>query len=89
MEVQGIIVKKYPKALKENKSGEKFSTQIFVIKTDEKFPRELAITASGNILEFLDLYDMDDKIKAGLNIWSWEHNEKWYHNITLRQIQAV
>lgn len=63
-----------------------FTKRLFVVKTDEKFPQELACELIKDKTTMVDGYAEGDNITVSVNLRGREYNGKWYTSLTAWKI---
>jgi hypothetical protein len=87
MEVNGVVLEILDlETGVSKKTGNEWSKQVFVVETNDKFPKKVAITAFGKAMDDLDNVNVGDYVEAFINLESREFNGKWYHNINAWKI---
>ena len=77
MEIKGIIIEILPSQTGEGKNGT-WEKRAFVLQTNDKFPKTVAIDIWDNKIE---TPKVSDNVIANINIESKEFNNKWFTNI--------
>ena len=87
MEIKGKLIKIMPTQQGTSKAGNVWSKADFVIETEGQNPKEVAITAWGDLIAKLP--SVGSNVTAHINIESREYNDNWYTNVNLWKIDVV
>lgn len=88
MEITGKITQFLP--VQEGTSARGgWKKQEFIIQTEEKFPKNVCITAWAEKVDELSRYKVNDTVKLSVNVESREYNGRWYTDIRFWKIESV
>jgi hypothetical protein len=88
MEITGTIKRKLNIQRGTSAKGE-WQKQEFIIETDERYPKNVCITAWADKVDELNAYNIEDKVKLSVNVESREFNERWYTDIRFWKIERL
>jgi hypothetical protein len=80
LEIKGKLIKKLKVVNGESAKG-KWTKQDFIIETFDNFPRNICITAWGNLISELDKIQPDDEVNVFVDVESREFKGNWYTNV--------
>jgi hypothetical protein len=81
--IEGVLSKKGT----ETVVNEKLTKRDFVLRTDEKYKKEVCFSLVNKNTSLVDEFEIGDALKVHYNIDSREYNGKYYHNITAWKIE--
>jgi hypothetical protein len=70
-------------------SGKDWSNQVFVLETEDRYPKLAAFQASGKLLEDVKLLRVGQMATVHFDIVSRKHNESWYTQANAWKIEGV
>lgn len=86
--IKGTLLKVLEVETGETKTGKAWSKRGFVVKTEDKFPKEVCFTLFGEKTTLIDSHQSGNMVEVHFNISSREYNGKYYHNIDAWKIDA-
>ncbi len=86
VELKGKLIQKLPRESGESQKG-KWEKQLFIIETDEQYPRKISIAVWNDKLTMLEHVAEGDILKVFANISSREFNSKWYTDVVAWRIE--
>tara|TARA_R110002096_G_scaffold111202_2_gene242814 strand:- start:1397 stop:1738 length:342 start_codon:yes stop_codon:yes gene_type:complete len=86
--ITGTLIKVLEIERGESKAGKEWSKRGFVVKTEDKFPKEVCFTLFGEKTTLIDSHQSGNLIDVHFNLSSREFNGKYYHNIDAWKIDA-
>ena len=86
MELQGIIINIMPEQSGESKSGKTWKSQDYILQTDGKYPKQIAINVFGDNIEKFNI-GINERITAHVEIESREFNGKWFTTVRAWKIE--
>lgn len=91
MEITGKIIKVLPLQGGTSKAGNEWKKCIFVIETQEQYPKKVAITLFGSdkIDQYNGLIQNNNDVKVSVDIESREYNERWYTDVNAWKIESA
>lgn len=87
--IEGTLTKVLETESGTSQGGKDWSKRLFVIKTDDKYPKDVCFTLFGEKVSLINDYKVGDKINVSFNLSSREFNGKFYHNIDAWKVDAV
>lgn len=88
MEISGKIIKKLDPVTGNSARGE-WKKQEFIIETEDKYPKQVCISAWAEKVDELTKYNINDKVKLSLNAESREYNGRWYTDLRFWKIEMI
>lgn len=88
MELTGIVVK-LGNLLEGQSNRGPWRKQELIIETDEKFPRKVCVLCWNATVDEINRLQPGQLIKIQFTVESREFNNKWYTDVTARQIEVV
>lgn len=88
MEISGKIVKKLDVVTGNSARGE-WKKQEFIIETEDKYPKQVCISAWAEKVDDLARFNINDKVKLSLNVESREYNGRWYTDLRFWKIEPA
>ena len=70
-------------------AGKDWSNQVFVLETEDRYPKLAAFQASGKLLEDVKLLRVGQIATVHFDIVSRKHNESWYTQANAWKIEGV
>jgi hypothetical protein len=70
-------------------SGKDWSNQVFVLETEDRYPKLAAFQASGKLLEDVKLLRVGQIATVHFDIVSRKHNESWYTQANAWKIEGI
>jgi|TARA_B110000967_G_scaffold128632_1_gene131389 hypothetical protein len=86
--ITGTLVKVLEAEKGMTKAGKEWEKKSFVVKTVDKFPKEVCFTLFGEKTTLIDSHKVGDSVGVHFNLSSREYNGKYYHNIDAWKIDA-
>ena len=80
LELEGRITVIGEPFVGNSKAGKEYRMQDFVIKTDEKYSKEVCFKVFNDSLDFLYGRKVGDKVTVEFSVESKEYNGKWFTN---------
>ena len=87
MEIKGKLIKIMPTQQGTSKTGNVWQKRDFVIETQDRYPKNVAITAMGDLIN--EIPSVGSNVTAHINIESREYNGRWYTNVTLWKLEVL
>ena len=87
--IKGTLLKVLEVETGETKTGKGWSKRGFVVKTEDKFPKEVCFTLFGEKTTLIDSHQSGSMVEVHFNLSSREYNGKYYHNIDAWKIDAA
>lgn len=87
MEITGKVFQILDKETGKSARGD-WSKQLFVIETNDEFPRKVCIMSWNNKID-LDSISKGDNVKVSINIESREYNGKWYTDVKAWKMEII
>jgi hypothetical protein len=88
MEISGKIIKKLDAVTGNSTRGE-WKKQEFIIETEDKYPKQVCISAWAEKVDELTKFNINDKVKLSLNAESREYNGRWYTDLRFWKIEMI
>lgn len=89
MEIQGKIIQIGQVQSGRSQKGNDWAKQDFVIETEEKFPKKIAMTImKQDLINAFYYYQVGYNIKCSINIESKEYNGKWYTQVNVWKFEG-
>lgn len=88
MEISGKIIKKLDAVTGNSARGE-WKKQEFIIETEDKYPKQVCISAWAEKVDELARFNINDKVKLSLNAESREYNGRWYTDLRFWKIEMI
>jgi hypothetical protein len=88
MEISGKIIKKLDVVTGNSSRGD-WKKQEFIIETEDKYPKQVCISAWAEKVDELSRYNINDKVKLSLNAESREYNGRWYTDLRFWKIENI
>ncbi len=88
MEISGKIIKKLDAVTGNSTRGE-WKKQEFIIETEDKYPKQVCISAWAEKVDELTKFKINDKVKLSLNAESREYNGRWYTDLRFWKIEML
>jgi len=88
MEISGKIIKKLDAVTGNSARGE-WKKQEFIIETEDKYPKQVCISAWAEKVDELTKFNINDKVKLSLNAESREYNGRWYTDLRFWKIEMI
>lgn len=88
LEINGILRQVLPLESGQGRNGE-WKKQSFILETMDQYPKSICITMWGDKIDRLQQFNLNDEIKASINIESREYNGKWYTDVKAWRIDAM
>ncbi|MDI1233237.1 MAG: DUF3127 domain-containing protein [bacterium] len=88
MEISGKIIKKLDAVTGNSTRGE-WKKQEFIIETEDKYPKQVCISAWAEKVDELTKFNINDKVKLSLNAESREYNGRWYTDLRFWKIEML
>ncbi len=88
MEIAGKIIKKLDVVTGNSARGE-WKKQEFIIETEDKYPKQVCISAWAEKVDELTRFNINDKVKLSLNAESREYNGRWYTDLRFWKIENL
>ncbi len=89
LEIEGRIFNILPEESGLNAAGNTWKKQVFVINTNEEFPRKIAFTVWNNNVDALKSLKTGDKVKVYFRVESREYQGRWYTDATAWRIVKI
>ena len=70
-------------------AGKDWSNQVFVIETEDRYPKLAAFQASGKLLEDVKSMRVGQIVTVHFDVVSRKHNESWYTQANAWKIEGV
>lgn len=70
-------------------AGKDWSNQVFVLETEDRYPKLAAFQASGKLLEDVKSMRVGQIVTVHFDIVSRKHNESWYTQANAWKIEGV
>jgi len=86
--IEGTLTKVLETEAGTSQGGKDWSKRLFVIKTDDKYPKDVCFTLFGEKVSLINDHKVGDKINVSFNLSSREFNGKFYHNIDAWKVDA-
>ena len=86
--ITGTLVKVLETETGTTKAGKEWNKKAFVVKTEDKFPKEVCFTLFGEKVSLIGSHKVGDMISTHFNLSSREYNGKYYHNIDAWKIDS-
>tara|TARA_X000001382_G_scaffold101953_2_gene76660 strand:- start:1773 stop:2108 length:336 start_codon:yes stop_codon:yes gene_type:complete len=86
--IKGTLVKVLEKETGTTKEGKEWSKKAFIVKTEDKFPKEVCFTLFGEKVSLLDSHSIGSQVEVHYNLSSREFKGKYYHNIDAWKIDS-
>ena len=87
MEIKGKLIKIMPTQQGTSQTGKVWQKRDFVIETQDRYPKNVAITAMGDLIN--EIPSVGSNVTAHINIESREYNGRWYTNVTLWKLEVL
>lgn len=87
MEITGKLIKLMPIQTGQGKNGE-WKKQEFLIETDEKYPKQIALTCFNDKIDLIDRRQPGDVLTVKFDIESREYNGKYFSNINAYSVSG-
>ncbi len=88
MEISGKIIKKLDVVTGNSARGE-WKKQEFIIETEDKYPKQVCISAWAEKVDELVRFNLNDKVKLSVNAESREYNGRWYTDLRFWKIESL
>jgi len=88
MEISGKIIKKLDAVTGNSARGE-WKKQEFIIETEDKYPKQVCISAWAEKVDELTKFNINDKVKLSINAESREYNGRWYTDLRFWKIEMI
>jgi len=89
LELEGKIIQKYPEASGVSQKGNAWRKQLFVVETQEQYPKKVAFNVWNDNVDALKNISPGDVVKINFRAESREFNDKWYTDLTVWKIVKV
>jgi hypothetical protein len=86
--IKGTLLKVLEPETGMTKAGKEWGKKGFVVKTEDKFPKEVCFTLFGEKTSLIDSHKVGDMVDVHFNLSSREFNGKYYHNIDAWKIDS-
>ena len=86
--IKGTLMKVLETETGTTQAGKDWSKKSFVVKTEDKYPKEVCFTLFGEKINTLIGHHIGDMITVHFNLSSREYNGKYYHNIDAWKIES-
>tara|TARA_B100000768_G_scaffold182026_1_gene208549 strand:+ start:1255 stop:1596 length:342 start_codon:yes stop_codon:yes gene_type:complete len=86
--ITGTLVKVLETETGTTKAGKEWNKKAFVVKTEDKFPKEVCFTLFGEKTTLINSHKVGDSVGVHFNLSSREYNGKYYHNIDAWKIDV-
>jgi len=86
--IKGTLLKVLDVETGTTQAGKEWNKRAFVVKTDDKFPKEVCFTLFGEKTTLIDSHQSGSVVDVHFNLSSREYNGKYYHNIDAWKIDA-
>lgn len=86
--IKGTLLKVLDVETGTTQAGKEWNKRAFVVKTDDKFPKEVCFTLFGEKTTLIDSHQSGSVLEVHFNLSSREYNGKYYHNIDAWKIDA-
>tara|TARA_B100000287_G_scaffold416573_1_gene451405 strand:+ start:41 stop:367 length:327 start_codon:yes stop_codon:yes gene_type:complete len=86
--IKGTLTKVLDVEKGTTQAGKDWVKKSFVVKTEDKYPKEVCFTLFGEKVPMLDSHKVGDVITTHFNLSSREYNGKYYHNIDAWKIDS-
>lgn len=86
--IKGTLMKVLETETGTTQAGKDWSKKSFVVKTEDKYPKEVCFTLFGEKISTLIGHHIGDTINVHFNLSSREYNGKYYHNIDAWKIDS-
>ncbi len=70
-------------------AGKDWSNQVFVLETEDRYPKLAAFQASGKLLEDVKLMRVGQIVTVHFDVVSRKHNDSWYTQANAWKIEGV
>ena len=87
LKIAGKLTKVLPTEVREGKEGKKYTTTVFTVFIDGKFPKTVAITDRG--FAHIDQHTVDSEVEVCFDVSSREYNGKYYTDLTAYKITTL
>ena len=87
-EIKGRVIKKLPHAEGKKKDGSTWQKNGFVIETDDKYPKQVAISCYGKLVPDVASLAIGDFVTVEFGVESREWNDKWFTDVVLRDFSV-
>lgn len=88
MTITGEVIKILDTQSGTNKSGEKWQRGGVVIETEGQYPKKIAISTWGDVVDYSSKLNVGEKITASIDIESREYNDRWYTDVKAWRIDG-
>ncbi|MES2616912.1 MAG: DUF3127 domain-containing protein [Bacteroidota bacterium] len=88
MEISGKIIKKLDVVTGNSARGD-WKKQEFIIETEDKYPKQVCISAWAEKVDELVRFNLNDKVKLSVNAESREYNGRWYTDLRFWKIESL
>ncbi len=86
--IKGTLLKVLETETGTTKAGKEWNKKAFVVKTEDKFPKEVCFTLFGEKTSLINSHKVGSLVDVHFNISSREYNGKYYHNIDAWKIDS-
>jgi hypothetical protein len=86
--IQGRVTKKLPMTEGTKKNGETWQKNGFVIETDDKYPKSVAISCFGKLVPDVASLAIGDYVVVEFGVESREWQDKWFTDVVLRDFSV-
>jgi hypothetical protein len=86
--IKGTLLKVLETETGTTQAGKDWNKKSFVVKTEDKYPKEVCFTLFGEKISTLQGHHIGDMITVHFNLSSREYNGKYYHNIDAWKIDS-
>jgi len=86
--IQGRVIKKLPMTEGKKKDGNTWQKNGFVIETDDKYPKSVAISCYGKLVPDVASLAIGDYVVVEFGVESREWNDKWFTDVVLRDFSV-
>lgn len=88
MTITGKVTKVLGTQSGTNKSGEQWQRGGFVIETEGQYPKKIAISTWGDVVNYSSKLKAGEKVTAHIDIESREYNDRWYTDVKAWKIEG-
>ena len=86
--IQGLVIKKLPMTEGKKKDGNTWQKNGFVIETNDKYPKSVAISCYGKLVPDVASLLIGEFVEVEFGVESREWNDKWFTDVVLRDFSV-
>ena len=83
------VTSKVTKIYQQETVGTDKQKQVFVVETQDQYPKKIALEAWSKTLDYLAKVKVGDTVKVSFDVSSREYNDKWYTSAKAFKIEVV